>query len=206
VADRIVLIGMMGSGKSTIGRLLAARWGWPYLDNDEDVRALTAREPSDVIRVGGEEELHAAEVSVFLQALASPGPVVIAAAGGVVLDRTCAALLREEDVVLYLRARPETLRGRIGTGRGRRSDATDLTWLEARFRERDQRYRRLATSVVDVDDRSPDEIIELILAEIGGTGAGEDVDDADARGARPEVRMAGSGTLPRDTKPKAGRT
>ena len=46
--DRVVLIGMMGSGKSTIGALLAARCGWRYVDNDDDVRRLTAQEPAEV--------------------------------------------------------------------------------------------------------------------------------------------------------------
>jgi shikimate kinase len=163
--ERIVLIGMMGAGKSTVGRILAGRLGWRYLDNDEDVRALTAREPTDVIRIGGEQELHAAEASAFLSALSSPPPVVIAAAAGVVLDETCEEALRGQGSVVYLRARPQTLRRRIGTGLGRRSDATDLQWLEARARERDERYRRLATSVVDVDDSTPEEVVERILAQ-----------------------------------------
>jgi shikimate kinase len=167
---RIVLVGMMGSGKSTVGRLLAERLGWRYLDNDEDVRALTAREPTDVMRVGGEEELHAAEASAFLAALSSPSPVVIAAAAWVVLDESCATALSRVEQVVYLRAQPGTLRRHIGGGAGRRDDATDLRWLEARFRERDDHYRRLATSVVDVDDRSPEEVVALILAEVERAG------------------------------------
>jgi shikimate kinase len=182
---RIVLIGMMGSGKSTVGRLLAEHLGWRYLDNDEEVRALTERDASDVIRVGGEPQLHAAEVSVFLRALASPRPVVIAAAGGVVMDGTCAARLQEEDHVVYLRARPETLRGRIGTGQGRRSDATDLRWLKARFHERDQRYRRLARSVVDVDERSPAETVDLILVQMGRPRRASDLSHAGGTGGDP---------------------
>lgn len=165
--QRIVLIGMMGSGKSTVGKLLAARRGCRYLDNDDDVRALMAREPTDVMRFGGEGELHAAEAAAFLRALASTSPVVIAAAAWVVLDDDCAAALRREDLVVYLRARPETLKRRIGSGAGRRSDATDESWLEARFRERDDLYRRLATAVVDVDDRSPDLVVELTMAQTG---------------------------------------
>jgi shikimate kinase len=173
--DRIVLIGMMGSGKSTTGRLLASRLGWRYLDNDEDVRTLTDQEPSDVIRLRGEHELHAAEASAFLRALTSPPPVVIAAAAGVVLDETCEEALRRQASVVYLRARPETLRRRIGTGLGRRSDATDLQWLEARSRERDERYRSLATAVVDVDERTPEEVAERILLQVRETTDDRDV-------------------------------
>lgn len=163
--DRIVLIGMMGSGKSTIGPLLAARRGWRYIDNDEDVRVLTAQEPTDVMASGGEDELHAAEAAALLRALAVEDPVVIAAAAWVVLDDACAAALREQPCVVYLRARPETLRLRIGSGAGRRGDATDMTWLRARFRERDSSYQRLATCCIDVDDHHPDGVVDLIIEQ-----------------------------------------
>ena len=178
--DRVVLIGMMGSGKSTVGSLLARRLGWRYVDNDDDVRLLTAQEPTDVMTGGGEDELHAAEASALLRALGIEGPVVIGAAAWVVLDNACEQALHEEPCVIYLRARPETLRQRIGSGAGRRSDATDLGWLRARHRERDVRYRRLATSWVDVDDHSPDGVVGLIMEHAGLTDVGRSpVDDAD---------------------------
>jgi shikimate kinase len=165
--ERIVLIGMMGSGKSTVGRMLAARCGWRYIDNDEDVRRLTDREPTQVISCGGEEELHAAEASAFLRALDGPAPVVIAAAAAVVLDIACAEALRRQGLVVYLRARPETLRRRIGSGAGRRRDATDVGWLEARDRERDEVYRTLATTTVDVDAIAPAQVVERIVERSG---------------------------------------
>jgi shikimate kinase len=168
----IVLVGMMGSGKSTIGRLLAERLGWRYLDNDEAVVALTAREAADVIRTSGEASLHEAEATALLDALDLGGPAVIAAAAGVVMDASCASALAAADQVVYLRARPKTLRRRIGSGAGRRSDATDLDWLEARFQERDRIYRDVATAVVDVDERTPEEIVEAILAR-QSPGAGD---------------------------------
>jgi shikimate kinase len=165
--DRIVLIGMMGSGKSTVGALLARRCGWRYVDNDEDVRRLTAQEPAEVISSGGEAELHAAEAAAFLRAVDDPDPVVIAAAAAVVLDATCAIALRRQALVVYLRARPETLRMRIGSGSGRRRDATDIDWLEARDRERDEVYRGLATLTVDVDELSASEVVTRILEHAG---------------------------------------
>jgi len=165
--DRIVLIGMMGSGKSTVGALLARRCGWRYVDNDEDVRRLTAQEPTEVISVGGEAELHSAEAAAFLRAIDDPDPVVIAAAAAVVLDATCALALRREALVVYLRARPETLRRRIGSGTGRRRDATDLDWLEARDRERDELYRGLATLTLDVDGLSAVQVVDVILDDAG---------------------------------------
>ena len=166
---RVVLIGMMGAGKSTVGQQLAVRLGWRYVDNDEDVRAMLSREPHEVHSAAGEEALHVAEASALRAALASAEPVVIAAAAWVILDPECERCLEAEPFVVYLRARPETLLARIGSGEGRRRDATDAAWLTARARERDARYRVFATLTVDVDERSADEVADLIFGRLGAT-------------------------------------
>lgn len=162
-AERVVLIGMMGSGKTTIGRLLAERLAWPYVDNDEDVRAMLAREPHEVHSAAGEDALHEAEAEALRGALRLDGPVVIGAAAWVILDPVCAALLEQERCVVYLRARAETLRLRIGSGEGRRRDATDAAWLEARVAERDAAYRALATLTIEVDEHAAADVAEVIL-------------------------------------------
>lgn len=160
--DRVVLIGMMGAGKSTVGRLLAERLGWRYADNDDDVRVLTQRDAPAVMASEGEASLHQAEAAAFLRALAVDEPSVVGAAAWVILDPDCADALARERHVIYLRARPETLHKRIGQGRGRRSDATDLAWLERRMSERDDLYKRLASITVDVDDLSASEVATII--------------------------------------------
>jgi shikimate kinase len=170
--ERIVLLGMMGAGKSTIGRLVAAQLRWNYLDNDEEVRAVTAREPGEIAANAGEATLHDAEAGAFLAALDRPRPSVIAAAAWVILDPACAEALRRQRCVIYLRAQPETLRRRVGTGAGRRRDATDITWLEARFRERDATYRALSTLTVDIDDLTPQQVADQVVAHAGIRGTG----------------------------------
>lgn len=179
---RIVLIGMMGAGKSTTGRRLAARLGWRYVDNDAAVRELTMRDAPEVILSDGEAALHAAEAAAFLRALADPEPLVIAAAAGVVEDAACASALRRQACVVYLRARPATLRGRIGSGAGRRTDATALGWLEARFVERDGVYRQLAGTVIDVDDLSRERVVDLIIGWAGPAGGGTAAPTASSEG------------------------
>ena len=118
--DRIVLIGMMGSGKSTVGRLVAERVGWRYVDNDDVVRMLAGREPAEIATDAGEDALHAYEAQALLVTLGSESHVVVSAAAWVVLDEACRAALVREANVVYLRAHPETLRARIGSGSGRR--------------------------------------------------------------------------------------
>jgi len=164
----VVLMGMMGSGKTTIGRVLAERTGWRYIDNDDSVRAVTGREPRQIDASDGEAALHEAEVKALRHALAMPTPLIVGAAAGVVESPTLAAQLRGQPAVVYLRTRPETLRARIGTGSDRRGDATDLAWLRARVAERDAAYRELATLTIETDLLESEAIATRILDWLSG--------------------------------------
>ena len=159
----IILMGMMGSGKTSVGRALAERTGWRYIDNDELVRAVTGRAPEEIDATDGDARLHQAEAEALRHALTMPAPLVVGAAAWVVVDPASAALLRTQPTVVYLRAQPETLRARIGEGSGRRSDATDLAWLRARMAERDAIYRETATLTVETDELAADVIATRIL-------------------------------------------
>jgi shikimate kinase len=65
---RILLVGMMGSGKTTVARELARRTGWPMVDNDDLVRTMTAREPAAIAADDGEDALHDAEAAALAAA------------------------------------------------------------------------------------------------------------------------------------------
>ncbi len=166
----IVLIGMMGSGKTSVGRALAERTGWRYLDNDELVRAVTGRAPEEIDADEGEDALHRAEADAMRHALSMPPPIIAGAAAWVVDDPGSVALLRATQAVVYLRARPETLRARIGSGQGRRADATDLDWLRARDAERDATYRDVATLTIDTDELGVGAIVTRILDAVASRG------------------------------------
>lgn len=171
-SSRILLIGMMGSGKTAIGRELGRRTGWPFLDNDALVRELTGREPAAIDANDGEDALHAAEARAFQMATDRSGPAIVAVAGWIVDDDAARARLAAAGHVVWLRARPDSLRTRIGSGAGRRADAQDVGWLEARATEREPRYRETADQVVDVDDLDPAAIAAAILDTIGLPSAG----------------------------------
>ena len=163
---RVVLLGMMGSGKTTVGRLLGIRLGIPYLDNDEAVRAMTGREPAEIRDTDGEAALHRLESAALGWALGGAPPMIVGAAGGIAEDPRASQLLGRDTTVVWLRATPETLQARIGGGEGRRVEATDLDWITRRATRRAPAYGALADLVIDVDARTPAEIADAITASL----------------------------------------
>jgi shikimate kinase len=96
-------------------------------------------------------------------------PIIIGVAAAAVLDPAAREALREGGHVVWLRARPETLIERIGSGSGRRDDATDHDWIRKRARERETLYASVASQIVDVDGRTPAEIAGKVLEGLEGS-------------------------------------
>jgi shikimate kinase len=159
----VVLLGLMASGKSTVGPVLAARLGRPFVDNDNMLERRTGRTARAIEAAAGLDELHQDEARVLADALASPTPAVIAAAAGSVLFGDTPRRLAGHDVV-YLRADPETLARRVDPHDRHRpfGGESPASVLHAQFAARDQTYRDLATLVVEESSRSPQEIVETI--------------------------------------------
>lgn len=164
---RVLLIGMMGAGKSATGAALTAETGWPYLDNDLLLQQAVGRSAPELLQHGGEAALRAAESAALGAALTLPLPLVAGVAGGVVLDPGDRHRLRRGGHVVWLRARVPTLAARVGTGHGRSwlgaDPAAVLTRLAA---VRDPLYAEVATQVVDVDELDPDEVAAAVLAAL----------------------------------------
>jgi shikimate kinase len=161
---RVLLMGMMGAGKSTVGRALADRTGWPYLDNDELVVQATGREAPEILDSDGEPALRRAESAALTYALGMAPPVVAGVAGGVVLDSVDRGRLAQGGVVVWLRATVDTLVGRVGSGKGRAWLQPDPRAALARFAEqREPLYAEAAHLVVDVDDLAPAAIAREIV-------------------------------------------
>jgi shikimate kinase len=164
---QIVLIGMMGVGKTTIGRRLADRLGWEFWDNDEALGEATGRTASEVQQTDGQETLHRLEDRLLRSALASPTPTVLAAAASVVLDPDVVS----GALTVWLRASAAREARNVAlSGQHHRplpADAEDLLRrLEA---EREPLYTQLADVVVDVAAEPAatcDRVMEA-LAELG---------------------------------------
>jgi shikimate kinase len=169
-ADDVVLVGMMGTGKSTVGRLLAGRTGRPLLDSDELIELRTGRTVRELWADHGEPGYRELESAALRDAIGTtPGGAVIAAAGGVVLREENRRLLRESGVfVVWLRARPEVLyqrvRASIDGGHRPLLDDDPLGTLARLDAERAPLYAEVADAILDVEHLTPGRAADLIAS------------------------------------------
>jgi shikimate kinase len=163
-----VLVGMMGAGKSTVGRRLAQRLDRPFLDSDELIEAETGRTVAEIFAADGEAAFRAVETSVLLEMLDREVPAVIAAAGGAVLDPANRRAMRERATVVWLRVDPAVLATRVSSGGHRPLLADDPEATLSRLAaERESLYRDASDEIVDVDELTPDEVVDRVIVEIG---------------------------------------
>jgi shikimate kinase len=151
---RVVLVGMMGAGKSTVGALLSTGLGTGFADSDREVeRALRMKVP-EIFEHRGEGEFRRAESHALEVLLGPGGPGVVAAGGGAVLEERNRELIRSRATCVWLRTGPRTLADRLGDGAGRPllSGGVLSDRLEALARERYPLYESVADLVVDTDD------------------------------------------------------
>lgn len=160
-----MLVGMMGVGKSTVGRLLARRLGRPFLDTDALVEQRAGRSVRDLIVGEGEPAFRQVEAEVLAEVLASERPAVVAAAGGVVLREDNRTVLREcAGKVVWLSAPMEVLVARVRSGKHRPLlDGDPEGTLDRLEREREPLYREVADAVVLSDGRPAEQIADQIL-------------------------------------------
>ncbi|MFI9820161.1 shikimate kinase [Streptomyces sp. NPDC052013] len=158
----IVLVGPMGVGKSTVGRLLADRLGVGYRDTDDDIVAEQGRSIADIFVDEGEPAFRAIEQRAVRTALAEHEGV-LALGGGAVLDADTRALLAGQRVV-YLSMDVEEAVKRTGLNAARPLLAVNprKQWREL-MEARRHLYEEVATAVVPTDGRTPEEVTEAAL-------------------------------------------
>jgi shikimate kinase len=164
-AEHIVLIGMMGSGKTTIGRALAERLGYGFVDSDEVIEARTGRTVREIFASDGEAAFRRLETDALIDALDSDKPLVVAAAGGVVLAEANRAALRTAGAhIVWLTAPVDVLATRAETGEHRPLLDGDVAESVRRlFAQREPLYRELAQQIVASDARPIGDIVNEIV-------------------------------------------
>lgn len=169
---RILLVGMMGCGKSTVGRALSDLTGWRYLDNDELVALSNAEPTPEVLHDHGEAWLRASESAALDEALQTPPPIIAGVAGGAVLSaENRSRLVAEPGLVVWLRATIPTLVRRVAGGAGRPFLQPDpATALERLYAGRAELYAEVADLVIDVDDLTPQAIADRVLDTLPPAG------------------------------------
>jgi shikimate kinase len=151
----------MGAGKSTVGRILAERWGVTFRDTDDDVEAAAGHTISDIFVDSGEEHFRTLERDAVARALAEHDGVLAVGGGAVMSEETRAALAG--NLVVFLRVGLADAASRVGLGSSRplllgNVRGTMKTLLE----ERGRVYEAVSVVAVDTDGRTPDEVAALV--------------------------------------------
>ena len=171
--ENIFLVGLMGAGKTSIGRLLAKRLGKAFFDSDQEIERVTGVKIPVIFEIEGETGFRAREERM-LAALVQGGNLVLATGGGAVLSAQNRKLLGENGIVVYLRAAVTDLWNRTRHDRNRPllRAGEPLAILERLYAERDPLYREIADIIVDTGDQSLGSLVHKLerkLTEVAAT-------------------------------------
>ncbi|MEO9223832.1 MAG: shikimate kinase [Acidimicrobiales bacterium] len=153
----VALVGLMGSGKTTVGRRVAKRLGYEFVDADEELAQRTDRSVREWFVHDGEEAFREAETWLLAELLDAKKPTVVATGGGVVVTNANRKRLRRDDVtVVWLRGTPKFLANRVAQRASRRGhrpllDGDPLATLKQLNSERADWYADVADLVIDID-------------------------------------------------------
>jgi shikimate kinase len=165
----VVLVGLMGSGKTSVGRRMAAQLGWPYRDSDKDIEAATGLTVRELRERDGVDAMHAREARTLLDALGQPDPSVISAAASTIEVPECRAAMRAPDVaVVWLRAAPEVLAKRFAAKDRHRPEfgSSPEAFLTEQAERRHPLFASLDPIVIDVDRIRPNEAARQALGAL----------------------------------------
>lgn len=168
-ASKVFLVGMMGVGKTTTGRLLAENLGWPLVDSDEEIARIAGEPLTELFSKRGEAGFRQLEADVVSTLAGMPGPTVVALGGGAVLRQESRDAIKGAGLVVWLRANPSILAARVGNGEGRpllKGGAVEA--LRRLSEARATIYEAVADLVFDVDMVNPRDVALKIVDAVRG--------------------------------------
>jgi len=172
-SNNIFLVGLMGSGKTTIGRLLARRLGKRFVDSDHAIEARTGATIPWIFEIEGEPSFRRREAEMIRELTGQDG-IVLATGGGAVLDAASRALLAERGTVIYLRAGIGSILQRTSHDKNRPllQTADPRRKLEQLLAQREPLYREIADLVIDTGRPNVQSMVQTILEQLDALDGG----------------------------------
>ncbi len=166
----VVLIGLMGAGKSTIGRRLAKQIGWDFIDSDEEIEAAAGCRIADIFSMHGEAIFRDLELRVITRLLGE-APMVLATGGGAWIQPGVRQVIQQHATSVWLRAEVGVLTDRVSRRNHRPLLETGdkRTILERLMEERYPLYAQ-ADLVVDSSDGPHERVVERVIAALEARG------------------------------------
>ena len=163
----VFLVGMMGAGKTTAGRLMARRLKREFLDTDHEIERRCGVKVPVIFEIEGEAGFRQREAAVIAE-LTARDDVVLATGGGAVLDEANRRHLAARGTVVYLHAPPPALYERVRQDRNRPllASADPQARLQELYAVRDPMYREIADIVVDTGRQSVQNLARQLLARL----------------------------------------
>ena len=170
--NNIFLVGLMGAGKTTIGRLLARRLDMTFIDSDHEIEARTGATIPWIFEIEGEASFRRREADVIRELTAQNG-IVLATGGGAVLNPDSRALLAERGTVIYLRASVSSILQRTAHDKNRPllQTADPRKKLEDLTAQREPLYREIADMVIDTGRPNVQSMVQTILDQLEADNA-----------------------------------
>ena len=191
--QNIFLVGLMGAGKTTVGRLLAKRLGMRFVDSDHEIEARTGATISWIFEIEGEESFRRREVETIRDLTGRSG-VVLATGGGAVIHPENRKHLKARGTVIYLRASVNNILQRTMHDKSRPLLQTEnrKEKLEELARQRDPLYREVADIIVDTGRPNVHAMVQSIMAQLANYQKGQTAPETVAVHPGPEpLRFSG---------------